>query len=124
METNHEDNWNNAAPRTHCADYTAICAATLLTARLVTIFYNRMGGLVKEVNTFCDVIRGDNIDIMEDIIVDTGDIVGGQTRSDNESYNDNNNIDNTNNHNNNLHSCSFKHFLHLFMMTNKSIVLF
>ena len=60
-------------------------------------------GLVKEVNTFCDVIRGDNIDIMEDIIVDTGDIVGGQTRSDNESYNDNTNNDNNNNDNTNNH---------------------
>ena len=80
-------------------------------------------GLVKEVNTFCDVIRGDNIDIMEDIIVDTGDIVGGQTRSDNESYNDNNNIDNTSNHNNNVHSYSFKHFLHLFIISNSIIIL-
>ena len=59
-------------------------------------------GLTKEVNTFCDLIRGDNIDIMEDINVDRV-AVGGQTRSADESYKPCDNTDtNANTHQNNF----------------------
>ena len=39
-----------------------------------------MCGLTKEVNSDCDVIHQDNIDIMEDINVDTDEGMGGQNK--------------------------------------------